>query len=196
LTLSANFSLRGREASKFSVLSPLDHFFFLSITSSGGKQALTLPDSGGRKQEVLLGNEGEAAYWDRLSSYLLTLSLIMIVEQTAPVQEEEPRTTFANLCQIQGTYFLKETDSSPGAAVACIRPAGHQARKHSSMEERGASSQLMASEKGTVFFKGVVPGSWTMLQRMAPHVSIKAAQTELKKQQKEDSNLGFIGGWG
>ena len=126
---------------------------------------MTLPDSGGRKQEVLLGNEGEAAYWDRLSSYLLTLSLIMIVEQTAPVQEEEPRTSFANLCQIQGTYFLKETDSSPGAAVACIRPAGHQARKHSSMEERGASSQLMASEKeGAYVLQGVVSGRLLMLQ--------------------------------
>lgn len=126
---------------------------------------MTLPDPGGRKQEVLLGDRGEAAHRDRLSSYLLTLSLIMSVEQTAPVQEAEPQGAFARLCQIQGTSLLKETDSSPGAAVAYTRPAGDQTRKHSSMEERGASrppslaSGRLRRKGETVFFKGVVPGS-------------------------------------
>lgn len=43
---------------------------------SEGKQALAPLDPEGRKQEVLLGDRGEAALWDRLSYYLLTFSLI------------------------------------------------------------------------------------------------------------------------
>jgi hypothetical protein len=37
-------------------------------------------DPEGRKQEALLGDRGEAALWDRLFCYLLTLSLIKNME--------------------------------------------------------------------------------------------------------------------